>query len=174
MLVPPCPAQAAHSEQYPDHGSRPSLAPSSHQHQGTLSALNIQFRSPSPPCEGVEHGNEPAGLPVPCAAGMCLGRCCMPASCSSAWEHRRGQPHPQHTVRWWPWGPGSPSPLTSCSPMHQPAAIQASALPASLPLVWICPGETPSSLPLSLSTPRVPAGLFTQWPVEHRLMPIRP
>lgn len=110
----------------------------------------------------------PLSCPCPAPPG------CVWASCSSPWSTGGDSHLPQHTVGWWPWGPGSPSPLTSCSPMRPPAAVQASALPASLPLLWLCPGEAPAWLPSSLSTPQVPAGLYTQWPVEHRLIPIRP
>lgn len=86
----------------------PSPAPSSHQHQGTLPALNIQLSSPSVPCEGVQHHNEPAGLPVPCAGGTCLGWMLR----ASLLQKQLGgdESHvPQHMAEQWPWGPGSPS-----------------------------------------------------------------
>lgn len=54
------------------------------------------------------------------------------------------------------------------------AGIQASAVRTSLALVQISPGAAPSSLSSCLSTPQAAAGLFTQWPAEHRLIAIRP
>lgn len=101
---PPSPPRRSQAKQW----CWSSPVPSSHQRQGTLPALNIQFPSPSPPCEGVQHGNEPAGLPVPCAGRLCLGGCCMSASCRSRWEQRRAA-SPPYTAERWPWGPVSPS-----------------------------------------------------------------
>lgn len=108
----------------------PSPVSSRHQHQGSLLALNIQFPSPSPPCERVQHSNEPAGLPVPCFGGMCLGGWFVPASCRSGWQQRRAtspsmQPNDALGTR-------VTFLLASCSPVHALNATQGPALPASL------------------------------------------
>lgn len=82
----------------------PSLVPAS---QGALLSLNIQFPSPAHPREGVQHRNEPAGLPVPCAGGMCLGGYCQPPT-EAAGSRGEERYIPQHVARRQPWGPGSP------------------------------------------------------------------
>lgn len=123
-LVPPCPGQrlAIPCElpvvsSTPITAPIPSPVPSSHQHQGTLLALNIQFPSPSPPCKGVQHRNEPAGLLMPWRDVS------VRVLCASLLQKRLGaeESHiPQHTAEQWPWGPGSPSPPPppDCSPVH--------------------------------------------------------
>lgn len=95
--MPAAPCELCAVSSAPIAASVPSLVPSSHQHQGTLPALNIQFPSPSPPCDRVQHRNEPVGPPVPCAGAggdTRLGGCCVPACCRGGWEQRRGEPRP--------------------------------------------------------------------------------
>lgn len=150
----------------------PSPAPSSHQHQGTLPALNIQLSSPSLPCEGVQHHNEPAGLAVPCAGGMCLGGFCVPTSCRSDWEERRAT----SPSTWLSNGPGDqghlpPRWLLSCVSACCDAGFSS---PRISPPAWIWPGAAPFSLPSFPSSPQVPAGLFPESPVELRLITTGP
>lgn len=116
----------------------------------------------------------PLACPCPAPPGcVWADAACQPPAAAPG--NRGEESHiPQHTVEWWPWGPGSPCPLASCSPVHPPAATQGLALRASLALVWIFPGAAPFSLPSFPSTPQVPAGLFTQWPAKRGLIPSRP
>lgn len=69
---------------------------------------------------------------------------------------------PQHTAKRWPWGPGSPSPRLAallCVRLLQ-CGVQLSPHPT--PRLGYSQEPAPSSQPSFLSTPQVPAGLFTK------------
>lgn len=116
--VPPCPWWLLRAERCSAPAPFPSPAPSSHRHQGTLKALNIQFPSPSPPCKGVQHGNEPRALHRRDLSGRRLLRASLPQKSPEVATGAAGA-HPHGFM--------PPSPLLSCpspccntgfSPLH--------------------------------------------------------
>lgn len=131
MGVPPCPWWLLRAERCSAPAPFPSPAPSSHRHQGTLQALNIQFPSPSPPCEGVQHGNEPHALRRRDLSGRRLLRASLPQKSPEVATGAAGA-HPHGLM--------PPSPLLSCA---SPCCNTGFSPPHISPQAWIRPGGVP-------------------------------